>query len=143
MRKRASPLEIYAFLDKSNCNECGKEGCLQFAIDLLERKISIDACLHLSTPSQRENKQKIQQLILPPQRFITFGKSPHICTIGGEEVLYRHERTFFTPTAIAIEIHDNFTDKNEFHQICQYLNTLSITRVGVSIRIDAIALRYV
>ena len=34
---RPSPLEIYALLDKSNCQDCGRDTCMAFATDLLER----------------------------------------------------------------------------------------------------------
>ncbi|MCK4239504.1 MAG: Fe-S cluster protein, partial [Candidatus Lokiarchaeota archaeon] len=50
MVKRASPLEIYKFLDKSNCKECGLETCMAFSTELLERKKKLSDCPHLQRP---------------------------------------------------------------------------------------------
>ncbi len=143
MKARATPLQIYRFLDKSNCKLCGKESCLEFATDVLERRIDLDACQHLQKQDQSENYHHIKTLLLPPQKQVIFGSSARQCVIGGEEVLYRHERTFYNPTAIAVEISDNFTNWDTFEKTIAYLTTLTITRIGEDLKLDAVAIRYV
>ncbi|MFW9952570.1 MAG: (Fe-S)-binding protein, partial [Candidatus Thorarchaeota archaeon] len=44
---RPSPLDIYTLLDKSNCKDCGRDTCMAFATDILERKVKVQDCTHL------------------------------------------------------------------------------------------------
>ena len=140
MVKRATPLEIYKLLDKSNCHECGKESCLEFASQLLERAIDINKCPHLLHLDQQQNYLKIKNRLKPPQRMVTFGVAPRTCILGGEEVIFRHERTFYNQTALAVEIHDEMGDA---HDVANYLQDLVISRIGEDLRLNALAVRYV
>ena len=140
MRKRPTPLEIYKLLDKSNCRACGKESCLEFAKELIERKVSLDACSHLDLSDQQPNEQKIIELLRPPQRQVIFGNDGRQCVIGGEEVQYRHDLTFYHQTAIAIEIHDELSN---WKQTVEYLTNLTISRIEEHLQINALAIRCV
>ncbi|WP_371803522.1 acetyl-CoA decarbonylase/synthase complex subunit gamma [Candidatus Lokiarchaeum ossiferum] len=142
MKNRATPLQIFKFLDKTNCKLCGKESCLEFATDVLERNIALKKCEHLQFPEQQMNYHQIRKLLLPPQKEVIFGTGTRKCKIGGEEVLYRHQRTFYNPTAIAVEISDNISDWKEFEKKIQYLTDLSIIRIGEKLTLDALAIRY-
>jgi len=65
---RPSPLEIYALLDKSNCQECGRDTCMAFGTDLLERKVVVQDCTHLmQDPKQAKKRAKLIALVTPPQ----------------------------------------------------------------------------
>ncbi|GAB4310567.1 MAG: acetyl-CoA decarbonylase/synthase complex subunit gamma [Promethearchaeota archaeon] len=139
--KRPTPLEVYKYLDKSNCGKCGYQTCMAFTSDLLERKVKLQDCAHLmEDPKQAKNREKLAQLIKPPQMAVEFGTGPRKAVIGGEEVLYRHELTFFNPTAIAIEVHDQLDD---FEEVVKYLDGFCITRIGEELKLDAIAVRCV
>jgi acetyl-CoA decarbonylase/synthase, CODH/ACS complex subunit gamma len=135
-----TPLEIYKLLDKSNCRECQKESCLEFASELVDRRIKVEECPHLKHPDQIKNQFKIKHLLQPLQWQVSFGKGDRACNIGGEEVIYRHQRTFYNQSAIAIEIHDEL---NNYSNVVKYLTDLTISRIGVDLQLDAIALRCV
>ena len=93
---RASPLEIYALLDKSNCQDCGRDTCMAFATDLLERKVTVQDCTHLlQDAKQAKKREKLIALVTPPQRSVVIGVGERQCTIGGEEVLNRHQLTYY------------------------------------------------
>jgi len=138
---RPSPLDIYALLDKSNCKDCGYDTCMAFATDLLERKITLADCTHLNKdPKQAKNLTKLKVLTMPPQRPVVFGTGDRKCVIGGEEVLMRHQLTFYNETAIFIELAD---DDPDIDQKAKYLADLTIERIGDVLRINGIALRNV
>ena len=138
---RPSPLEIYALLDKSNCKECGYDTCMAFATDILERKILVSDCPHLMQDSkQAKNREKLISLITPPQKPVTFGVGEREALIGGEEVLMRHQLTFYNKTAICIEVAD---DDTELEEIVKYLTKVKLERMGDVLTLDGIALRNV
>ncbi|MFX1385786.1 MAG: acetyl-CoA decarbonylase/synthase complex subunit gamma [Promethearchaeota archaeon] len=138
---RPSPLEVYALLDKSNCKDCGYDTCMAFATDILERKIKVQDCTHLmGDPKQAKKREKLIELITPPQKPVSIGVGERVVTIGGEEILMRHQLTFYNQTAIFMEIADDDTDLED---IVKYLTDLKIERIGDVLRLDGIALRAV
>jgi acetyl-CoA decarbonylase/synthase complex subunit gamma len=140
MVKRASPLDIYKLLDKSNCKDCGYDTCMAFATDLLERKIRLSDCTHLQRPKQAKNLQKLIELTTPPQKPVEFGVGERACIIGGEEVMFRHSLTFYNEMAIAITVDDNAEDLVD---TVKYLSNVLISRLGDDLRLNAIALKCV
>ncbi len=138
---RPSPLEIYAVLDKSNCKKCGYDTCMAFATDILERKVIVQDCDHLmQDPKQSKNRDKLIKLITPPQKPVIIGRGDRAATIGGEEVLMRHQLTFYNQTAIFIEIAD---DDEDLDEIIKYLTVLKLERMGDVLTLDGVALRNV
>jgi len=138
---RPSPLEIYALLDKSNCKECGYDTCMAFATDILERKIRVQDCTHLMQDrKQFKKRDKLIKLITPPQRPVTIGVGDRTVTIGGEEVLMRHQLTYYNQSAIFIEVAD---DDSDLEDIVKYLTDLKIERMGDVLTLDGLALRNV
>ena len=138
---RPSPLDIYALLDKSNCKDCGLDTCMAFATDLLERKVRVEDCTHLmNDPKQAKNRNKLITLVTPPQKPVILGVGDRQCVIGGEEVMFRHQLTYYNPTAIFIEIED---DDPDIEQTAKYLTELKVERIGDVLTLDGIALRCV
>ncbi len=138
---RPSPLEVYTLLDKSNCKDCGYDTCMAFATGILERKIKVTDCTHLmQEPKQAKNREKLVQLITPPQKPVTIGVGERVAVIGGEEVLMRHQLTFYNKTAIFVEIAD---DDADLEDIIKYLTTIKIERMGDVLTLDGVALRNV
>ena len=39
------------------------------------------------------------------------GKGDNILKVGGEVVMYRHEKTFFNPCGIALSVEDSLSDQ--------------------------------
>jgi len=137
---RPSPLDVYALLDKSNCKDCGYDACMAFATDLLERKIAIDDCTHLKETKQAKNLAKLRKMLTPPQRPVIIGIGDRKCIIGGEEIMMRHQLTYYNQTGIFVEIAD---DDPDLENIVKYLTNLKIERMGEVLRVNGIALRCV
>ena len=138
---RPSPLEIYALLDKSNCKDCGLDTCIAFSTDLLERKVTVQDCSHLMQyPKQAKKREKLIKLITPPQKPVVIGVGDRAVTVGGEEVLMRHQLTFYNQTALFIEVAD---DDPDLEDTVKYLTDLKIERIGDVLTLNGIALRNV
>jgi len=91
-------LQIYKLLPKTNCGDCGTPTCLAFAMKLAGGKVSLDECPHLS----EEAKETLGAGASPPILPVTVGIGEKAFTVGNEKVLFRHEETFYNPTALAI-----------------------------------------
>jgi len=138
---RPSPLDIYALLDKSNCQECGRDTCMAFGTDLLERKVTVQDCTHLMQyKKQQKKRSKLIALVAPPQKSVEVGVGDRKCVIGGEEILNRHQLTYYNETAIFMEISDSDPD---LEATAKYLTDLVISRMGDDLRVNGITLRCV
>lgn len=126
-------IEIFKLLPKTNCKKCGQPTCLAFAMKLAQRQVSIDGCPDVSD----ESRQKLSDASSPPIRLVTIGVGQRAIKIGEETVLFRHEKKFFHPCAIAVEIKDTMTDEVISQAIYDILDS-EIERVGQKLRIDAV-----
>ncbi|MCP4763015.1 MAG: acetyl-CoA decarbonylase/synthase complex subunit gamma [archaeon] len=136
MVKRPSPLDVYKLLDKSNCKACGRNTCMEFVTDLLERRVKLEDCPeeHLK-PKKRK---KLYNLIKPPQSPLEFGVGERACIIGGEEAFNRHDLTFFNETALVIDVYDEMPDLMD---VVKYVTEVKISRMGDELTLNGIAIR--
>ena len=130
-----SGLDIYKLLPKTNCKKCGSPTCLAFAMKLAMKKASLDQCPDIS----EEAKKALDESSRPPVATIAFGEGDNRIEIGGETVLFRHEKTFYHQTAIAISVEDTLSDTDLTARI-KAIEEISFERVGQHIVIDMIAL---
>jgi acetyl-CoA decarbonylase/synthase complex subunit gamma len=80
---------------------------MAFATDLLERNVVVQDCTHLmQDPKQAKKRKKLIKITTPPQKPIFIGIGERKCIVGGEEVLNRHQLTFYNETQIFMEIAD-------------------------------------
>lgn len=130
-----SGLDIYKLLPKTNCKKCGSPTCLAFAMKLAMKKASLDQCPDIT----EEAKKALDQASRPPIATVAFGAGDNKVETGGETVLFRHEKTFYHQTAIAISIEDTLSD-SELTAKAKSIDETSFERVGQHIVIDMIAL---
>jgi acetyl-CoA decarbonylase/synthase complex subunit gamma len=116
-----SGIEIFKLLPKTNCKECGFSTCLAFAMQLAGGKTELEKCPYVSD----EAKEKLAEASAPPIRKVTVGKGERAFSVGEEQVLFRHEKRFFNPTAIGLYVRENLKEK------IRVLESLTYERVGV------------
>ena len=129
-------IEIYKKLPKKNCGECGVPTCLAFAMSLAAGKAELAACPYVSP----EVKQELSEASQPPIRPVTIGVCEEALKIGGETVLFRHEKTFVNPTGLAILVTDTMEDKEVDEKLAR-VNQLQYDRVGLLLRGDLVAIK--
>ena len=131
-----SGLEIYKLLPRTNCKKCGYPTCLAFAMALASKKVDLATCPDVSEAT----KATLSQEARPPIATLTFGAEGHRVTCGGETVLFRHEKTFYHPTCLAITIpaQDSLA---EVRERCEKIHRLQFDRVGENVSVDAVVLQ--
>jgi acetyl-CoA decarbonylase/synthase complex subunit gamma len=83
-------IQIFKLLPKTNCGKCGVPTCLAFAMNLAAGKAELSRCPDVS----EEAKAQLQEASAPPIRPMTIGTGPRALKIGGETVMFRHEKRF-------------------------------------------------
>lgn len=137
---KISPMEVYRLLPGENCKECGESTCMAFASALLERRLSVEDCPPLLEEKYKEKKDKLVELLAPPVKEVVIGTGDSAVKIGGEEVMYRHELTFFNPTAFIVDVHDEMSDE-EMAERVDKINRFVFTRIGQDLKLNGIAIR--
>jgi len=129
-------IQIFKLLPKTNCGECGVPTCLAFAMNLASGKAELDACPYVS----EEAREKLAEASAPPIRPVAIGAGPRAFKIGGELVLFRHEKTFYNPTGIAALIPSDI-DSDVLDQKLRVWNAYQYERVGLNLRPELVALK--
>jgi len=128
-------LDIYKLLPKTNCKKCGSPTCLAFAMKLAMKNASLDQCPDVS----EDAKKALEQASRPPIATVSLGAGDNKIETGGETVLFRHEKTFYHQTAIAISIEDTLSDSDLTERL-KSIEEMGFERIGQHITIDMIAL---
>jgi len=130
-------IQIFKLLPKTNCGKCKFPTCLAFAMALASGKAELDLCLDVSPEARAE----LSDASAPPIRQISIGTGEYEVKIGGETVLFRHEKTFFNKPGIAVLIDDGM-DETEIENRFLKLEQFQYERVGVTMRAEMAALKY-
>ena len=138
--KEISPIDVYKLLPKTNCKECGEENCMAFAAKLVNREVRLEDCPPLLKKENEEAYRKLWELLKPPVREVAFGTGDHAVKIGGKLVMYRHEFTFFNPTAIAIDVTDEMPEKEMLNRV-KGVEGFRYEYIGQYLRLDSLAVR--
>ncbi len=129
-------IEIFKLLPKTNCGECGVPTCLAFAMSLAAGKAELSACPYVTD----EAKEKLEEASAPPIRPVKIGSGDRAIKIGGETVMFRHEKRFENPTGLALLISDNMDDA-EIETRLERFKNLQYERVGLTLRAELVAAR--
>ncbi|MHA1271447.1 MAG: acetyl-CoA decarbonylase/synthase complex subunit gamma [Candidatus Helarchaeota archaeon] len=137
---KLSPLNVVPLLPGTNCKECGEETCMSFAVKLLDHLLELESCKPLFTDKKFAKKlKKLKDLVAPPVKLVKIGAGDNQIKIGGEEVLYRHELTYYNPTAIFIDVNDE--DLDDLEQRVKFVNDYKVIRLGGTFELQGIAVR--
>jgi acetyl-CoA decarbonylase/synthase complex subunit gamma len=96
-------IQIFKFLPKTNCKDCGSATCLAFAMNLAANKVQLEQCPHLG----QEARASLALASAPPIRRVEVGAGANLAIIGEETVLFRHEKTFNHPPLLAARLSDH------------------------------------
>lgn len=127
-------LDIFKKLPKTNCGECGVPTCLAFAMRLAAGQATLDACPYVTD----EVKAELSEASAPPIRLVTIGTGDNALKIGEEQVMFRHDKTFYHQPGLAILIKDDMSDAEISARLDQIKNA-HFDRVGQLLRADLVA----
>lgn len=129
-------IEIFKKLPKTNCGECGVPTCLAFAMKLAAGQAELSACPYVS----EEAKAALEEASAPPIRPVVIGTGDKALKIGGETVMFRHEKRFVNSTGIAVLVTDKMNEA-EVDKRLKKLNELKFERVGLILQADLVAVK--
>ncbi len=129
-------IQIFKLLPKTNCKECGVPTCLAFAMNLASGKAELDSCPYVSD----EAREKLAEASAPPIRPVAIGKGVRAFTVGGETVLYRHEKTFYNKTALAAVVPSDIAAADLAAKL-KVWNAFQFERVGLNLRPELVAVK--
>ena len=92
-------LDIFKLTPKTNCKDCGNATCMAFAMKVAQGAIEISKCPHLSDDALAV----LGDATAPPMAKITLGKD-NALVLGGETVLFRHDKTFVSKNLFAVSV---------------------------------------
>ncbi len=87
-------LDIFKLSPKKNCKECGSPTCMAFCMKVAQGAVSIDKCPYFSDDA----KAMLNEQTAPPMKTISVGSHK----LGGETVLFRHEKTLVNKNLYAV-----------------------------------------
>ena len=126
-------LDIFKLTPKSNCKECGNPTCMAFAMKLAQGSVAADACPHLSD----EATAMLGDASAPPMKTLKLGACGSEHTLGGETVLFRHDKTFVSKPLFAV----NVTPDRAEDAIPAAL-TVDYDRIGERMYVELLNLEY-
>ncbi len=129
-------IQIFKLLPKTNCKECGVPTCLAFAMNLASGKAELDACPYVSD----EARAQLAEASAPPIRPVALGQGVRKTKAGGETVMYRHEKTFYSPTPVGAMVGSDIAE-SDLEAKLKIWNAFQFERVGLNLRPELVALK--
>ncbi|MBQ8306123.1 MAG: acetyl-CoA decarbonylase/synthase complex subunit gamma [Blautia sp.] len=99
-------IQIFKLTPKKNCKECGCPTCMAFSMKVAQGAMQIEQCPHMSADAIAQ----LSAATAPPMKTIKFGTGDQEFTLGGETVLFRHEKTFVSKPRYAVALCTDMDD---------------------------------
>lgn len=141
--KETSPLNLYKQLPQTNCKECGEQTCMAFAAGLIARTKKVEDCPPLFKDKKYAKKlAALQSTVAPEVRMVYVGVGDKQLKVGGEDVMYRHQMTFFNKPPFAYDVTDTM-DEAKLVERVKKISTWKKFYIGNWERVEMIAVRSV
>ena len=93
-------LDIFKLSPKKNCKECGCPTCMAFSMKVAAGALPIEKCPYMSTDALAT----LSEATAPLMKTITVGAGATEHKLGGETVLFRHEKTLVNRNLFAVTL---------------------------------------
>lgn len=126
-------LDIFKLTPKTNCKDCGSPTCMAFSMKVAQGGVTIDKCPHMSP----ESLKVLGEATEPPMKSIKVGSGKAEFTLGGETVLFRHEKTFVSKSLYAVRVCQGCIDK-----MIPEIEKVKYERIGEEMKVDVVNVEY-
>jgi acetyl-CoA decarbonylase/synthase complex subunit gamma len=126
-------LDIFKLTPKTNCKECGNPTCMAFAMKVAQGSIPVDKCPHMSDDA----KAALGEATAPPMKALQIGVGAEQHKLGGETVLFRHEKTFVSKNLFAVSVCPGCADER-----LPEIEKIAYERIGEKMYVELINLEY-
>ena len=130
-------IQIFKLTPKKNCKECGFPTCMAFSMKVAGGAVEVSKCPHMSD----EAIQKLSEATAPPMKTLKVGAGENEYTLGGETVLFRHEKTLVSKNRYAIAFCDCMTEEEVASKIAN-INKVEYERIGEVMKAEFACVTY-
>ena len=95
-----SGIQIFKMTPTKNCKECGCPTCMAFSMKVAQGAMDISQCPHMSEDALAQ----LSEATAPPMKTVKIGAGENEFSLGGETVLFRHEKTYVSKTRYAVSL---------------------------------------
>lgn len=129
-------LDIFKLTPKTNCKDCGNPTCMAFAMKVAQGAIPIEKCPHLS----EEALAVLSDAAAPPMKAVDIGAGENAHTLGGETVLFRHEKTLVNKNLFAVSL-CSCMDDAAIDQALSEIAKIDYERIGERMYVELLHLK--
>jgi acetyl-CoA decarbonylase/synthase complex subunit gamma len=141
--KESSPLNLYKQLPQTNCEKCGEKTCMAFASGLIERTKKVEDCPPLVEEKKYAKKlEALKKIVEPELKLVYIGVGEKQLKVGGEDIMYRHQMTFFNKPPFAYDVTDTMEEAKLVERV-KKISTWKKFYIGKWESVEMIAVRSV
>ena len=115
-------LDIFKLSPKKNCKECGSPTCMAFCMKVAQGAVPLDKCPYFSPDAIAT----LSEATAPPMKTISVGSD---IKLGGETVLFRHEKTLVSRNRFAVPVCTGMDDAEVDKKLAD-MKKLDYERIG-------------
>ena len=130
-------LDIFKLSPKKNCKECGCPTCMAFSMKVAQGAVDIAACPYFAP----EALAKLSAATEPPMKTIKVGAGDAELSLGGETVLFRHEKTFVSRTRYAMSLCTCMDDETVAQKL-EDIKKVDYERIGERMFVELVYVNY-
>src|SRR5574344_695286 len=134
-----SSLQVFKYLPaakklpEGNCKKCKFPTCMAFALKISKGMADVNLCPYIP----EELKEKLSKSLKKPQEELLIGQEIKV-PIGGETVLYRHDKTFVNKCAMGVVLD---CSKKDFANKLKSILDFKINRINDIFKVDFVLLK--
>jgi acetyl-CoA decarbonylase/synthase complex subunit gamma len=113
---------------------------MAFASHMIDRSLKLEDCPPLLEEKFKKKYLKLAELLAPEIREVIIGTGEHTVSVGGDDILYRHQLTFFNQPALAVDVWDTMSE-DELTERIKFINEYKKFYVGRFLKLDMVAIR--
>lgn len=130
-------LDIFKLTPKKNCKDCGFPTCMAFCMKVASGAVEVSKCPHMSDDALNQ----LSAATAPLMKAVKVGNDIASYELGGETVLFRHEKTLVNRNRFAVEFCDNMSDE-EINNKIENIKAVNYIRIGEEMKVEIAALKY-
>jgi len=130
-------LDIFKLSPKTNCKECGCPTCMAFCMKVAQGALPLEKCPHFSA----ESLAILGEATAPPMKTVEFGAGENAYKLGGETVLFRHEKTLVSRNLFAVDLCTGLENDVIDAKIAE-MAKVDYERIGERMHVEVLHLNY-
>ncbi len=130
-------LDIFKLTPKKNCKDCGFPTCMAFCMKVASGAVKVSKCPHMS----EDSIAKLSEATAPLMRSVKLGHGTSEYELGGETVLFRHEKTLINRNRYAVAFCECMTNEEIDMKIAN-IKAVNYIRIGEEMKAEMVVLQY-